>query len=65
MTRKGRRCVVEATAIIGAGILAIPVIPTLISAHDSVALFAALGLIAAWVGWCAYFIYRTHSEIKS
>jgi hypothetical protein len=65
VTRKGRSFVIEAIAIIGAGILAVPVIPTLVSAHDTVALFAALGLITAWVGWCAYFIYRTHSEIKS
>jgi hypothetical protein len=58
MTLKQRRLVYELIAIGLSGFGLAFAIPTLVSAHDSVALLAALLLVVAWIGWVLYYGYR-------
>lgn len=64
MTRKQRHAIYELIAITVSGFGLAFSIPALVSAHDSVALLAALLLAVAWMGWIAYFVYRIHHQEK-
>lgn len=64
MTRKQRALVREGGAISLAGVFGAFAIPTLISAHDTVALLAGFFLLLGWAGWAAYFFYRLEREIR-
>jgi hypothetical protein len=62
MTRKERAFVIEGGAIALGGMFGAVVVPTLVSAHDSVALFAGVALLLGWIGWVAYFFYRINGS---
>jgi hypothetical protein len=62
MTSRQRQWIHEALAITVAGIFGLFAVPTLISAHDSVALLCAVVLLGGWVGWVTYFVYRINRE---
>jgi len=58
MTQKERHAIYEAAALFFAGFGLAITVPTLINAHDSIALLAALFMILAWAGWGSFFTYR-------
>lgn len=62
MTSKERRAFNEGAAIIAVGALGAFVIPTLINAHDSVALLAGAVLGLGWLACGASFIHRISSK---
>lgn len=62
MTRKERSFVIEGMAVLIGGLFGSVAVPTLISAHDSVALLAAIGLLLGWICWVAYFLYRINGS---
>lgn len=61
MKLKERRAAYEMVAIGYFGFATALTVPALISAHDSVALIAALMLPTGWAGWAAYFLYRLNN----
>ncbi|KKC25793.1 hypothetical protein WP12_12105 [Sphingomonas sp. SRS2] len=62
MTTKERRAFHEGVAIVATGALGVFVIPTLINAHQSVALLAGACLGLAWLAWGASFLFRISKE---
>lgn len=64
MTRKQRHLIYEMAAILAALFFGVFTVPTLINAHDTIALMCAFGLVVVWVVWGAYFLYRLSKEIN-
>lgn len=62
MNRKQRRLVIEAGAITATAFAALIVLPTFISARDSMAVVAGGFLLCALGGWAAAFLYRLNKE---
>jgi hypothetical protein len=64
MTQKERRLIHELIAIGAAAIGLALTIPALISAHDTIALFAAGLLAVGWFGWALYYLYRVSHYVN-
>jgi len=64
MTRKQRHLIYEAVAILLATFFGLFTTPALINAHETIALVCAIGLLAVWGVWIAYFLYRLSKEIN-
>lgn len=62
MTRKYRKFIQEGGGILLSGVAGAFAIPTLVSAHDTVALFAAALLALAWAVWLGHFLVRISKE---
>lgn len=64
MTRKQRHLIYEALGLLAAAFFGLFTVTTLLNAHDTIALVAAVGLLATWFGWLLFFIYRFSKELK-
>lgn len=62
MKRKERHLIYEFVGLGLAGFGLAFSIPALVSAHDTVALLAALLLLLAWGGWGSFFFYRASQQ---
>jgi hypothetical protein len=58
MTKKERAFVIEAAALVGAGVLGAMVVPSLLSVRDSLTVVCGAFLVIGWFGWLGYFTYR-------
>ena len=63
MRKKERHAVYEAATIGFSGIGLALAVPTLVSAHDTIALLSAGLLALAWFGWALFFLSKQIGDI--